>query len=211
MKLRLVLLTTFTALFSLAGIAETPSQTTQTQTPATQTATPTQSTTTQSVTNQTTPTAQTTDKTAKKDANLLGILLVINTNEVNAGKLAESKTSNDDVKQFAQKMETDHSKNADDTKALASKLGIEPATTDKSQTLEKKGQAELEKLKSTPDKKFDVVYITAMVKGHKTVLNLLNNAIQKTDNTDVKQHLEATREAVKEHLKLAENIQTKLK
>lgn len=211
MKLKVVILSIVAAVFSLTAIAETD-QATTTQSTTTQTTTTPSTTTPSTATTSTNATSQTTsDKSAKKDAEILGILLVLNNNEVDAGKLAEGKATNPDVKQFAQTMETDHSKNIDDTKTLASKIGVDPATTDKSKSFEKKGKAELDKLNATADNKFDIVYMTAMIKGHKEVLAFINSGLAKTKNPDVKQHLEATKDAVKKHLQTALDVRKKLK
>lgn len=162
--------------------------------------------------NQQPTTAQTvsTDKASKKDAEILGILLVVDNNEVNAGKIAADKASNADVKQFAQDLQTDHSKNYQDTQDLATRLNVTPATSDKSKAIEAKGKKDADKLNTLSADKFDAIYVSAMIKGHQEVLKMINAWISKTKNQDVITHLKATREAVTNHLKTAQDLKKKL-
>ena len=81
--------------------------------------------------------------------------------EVELGKLAAQKGSNDRVKQFGQKMVDDHSKANDDLKQAASQAGIElPADTSA------KHKQLVQKLSGLSGAAFDKAYMDAMVKDH---------------------------------------------
>ncbi len=82
--------------------------------------------------------------------------------EVQLGQLALQKSSNDQVKQFAQRMIDDHTKMINDMKPIASQLGIKiPNGPDK------KDKAEIAKLSALSGSDFDQAYVKDMVKDHK--------------------------------------------
>lgn len=149
--------------------------------------------------------------TQQTDAQILKAIIQINTNEIKVSKLAEKRTNNTAVKQFAQMMVTDHSKNRQDAKALATKITITPMTSAKSDTLKQNGVAELKTLKSTKQSDFDKTYMDAMVKGHQAVLAAIDNdLLPKANNADLKNFLTATRAAVAHHLEEAQKVQKTL-
>src|SRR4051812_38011728 len=73
------------------------------------------------------------------DPQIAAIVVTANTVDIDAGKLAKSKTKDAEVKKFAQQMVTDHAavnKNAVD---LATKLKVKPEENDTSKSLKKGG------------------------------------------------------------------------
>lgn len=161
-------------------------------------------------TSSTTSTTTNAPSPTQSDAQILKIIMVVNTNEVNAGKLAEGKATNSDVKNFAKKMQADHSKNLKDAEKLANKLNIKPEDSDTSNDLQKQGQEEGDKLAATDPTKFDQDYMDAMVNGHKKVLDMLDNTIPNTKNPDLVKFLKATRNKVEQHYKLAQEVSKKI-
>jgi putative membrane protein len=83
--------------------------------------------------------------------------------EVQTAQIALQKSNNDQVKQFAQRMVTDHSKMIDQMKPIAMKLGVKiPNGPDK------KDKAEMAKLQALSGPDFDRAYVKDMLKDHKT-------------------------------------------
>src|SRR5262245_12043961 len=104
-------------------------------------------------------TAQTVQTKAEtKNGQILEALTIINTNEINAAKEALARSSNPDVKNFAQAMMNDHSKNLAAVKSLSQKTNIQPVSSEKTDLLQKQGQTELNKLKAVSDHDFDATY-----------------------------------------------------
>ncbi len=122
--------------------------------------------------------------------------------EVQLGRLAEQKTQSDDVKQFAQKMVSDHTQMGDKWfKPVAKQLGVaEPKGPDKK---DKKLIAQLETL-SGPQ--FDAEYIQAMVKDHKQDLKNFTEEAQATQDPNVKQVAQHGAQIIQQHLQLIEQI-----
>src|SRR6266700_3229686 len=72
---------------------------------------------------------------APNDAQIASIVVTANTVDIDAGKLAESKSSNADVKAFAQRMITDHSGVNKSAVDLVTKLKVAPQDNPTSQSL----------------------------------------------------------------------------
>jgi putative membrane protein len=147
---------------------------------------------------------------SQEDAQVLGTLIAINKGEVDAGRLAESQSTNPDVKKFAKMMQHDHTHNLKATEALAKKLGIQPVDSSFTMDLQKKGEEEATKLKSLTGAEFNQEYANAMVKGHEGALAFLNDALTKVKNVKLIDHLKATRKKVEQHLKLAKELSQKV-
>ena len=179
----------FASSFSLGAIAET----------ATSTTTGTVSTST--------------DLTAaqKEDAQIINILRVINTNEINAGNEALKRTTNPAVRNFAQTMVTDHSENLRKVKTFSQKMNMLPLSSKKSTYLQNKGQEELQTLSTVSSATFDKTYIDAMVKGHEAALTVINKKLlPDVTNPQLKVLLTATAAKVSAHLTMAQAIQSQL-
>jgi putative membrane protein len=122
--------------------------------------------------------------------------------EVQLGNLAEQKSQSNDVKQFAQKMVSDHSQMNDKWfKPVAKQLGVsEPKGP------AKKDKKLIEKLQGLSGQQFDTEYIQAMVKDHKQDLKEFQNEAQAAQDPSVKQVAEQGAKVISQHLQLAEQI-----
>lgn len=143
------------------------------------------------------------------DAQIFGFTSLVDNAEVEAAQLAKEKASNAQVKEFADMMIADHSKNAREAGELAQQLGVnpsEPASDDVKQS-----HAELmSKLNAASGMAFDTTYISGMVMGHQTVLQRLNDAMNATQETRVREFLNTTRQTVQKHLERAQQVQGRL-
>ena len=129
--------------------------------------------------------------------------------EVELGQLAAQKASNEEVKQFGQRMVDDHSKANDQLKQVAAQehinLPTEPSAKDKAT------KARLEKLSG---EQFDRAYMRDMVKDHRTDVAEFAHEAKMGKDPAVKSFAESTLPTLREHLKLAEKTapsQTKTK
>jgi putative membrane protein len=122
--------------------------------------------------------------------------------EVQLGQLAQQKSQSNDVKQFAQKMVSDHSQMADKWfKPVAKQLGIsEPKGPSK------KDKKEIEKLQGLSGDAFDRAYIEMMVKDHKQDLKEFKDEAQAAQNPTLKQIAERGSNIISQHLQLIEQI-----
>jgi putative membrane protein len=122
--------------------------------------------------------------------------------EVQLGQLAQQKSQSNDVKQFAQKMVSDHSQMADKWfKPVAQQLGVpEPKGPSK------KDKKEIEKLQGLSGDAFDRAYIEMMLKDHKQDLKDFKDEAQTTQNPTVRQIAERGSNIISQHLQLIEQI-----
>lgn len=140
----------------------------------------------------------------------LSWLAAVNQNEIAAGKLAKTKATNPDVKQFAEHMISAHTQNLNQDMKVSHALNVKLADSSDVVELKNDGKKELATLKGLKGKEFDTAYIDAMVKGHTKVLNKLDSLIADAKNAVLQQYLTATREEVKHHLQMAQDVQQKL-
>jgi putative membrane protein len=139
------------------------------------------------------------DKLARKDRSFIEKAAKDSAAEIEAGKLASTKASNDQVKQFGERMVQDHGQAADELKQLAQSKGLDlPDAADRKHERELKG---LEK-KSGAD--FDKAYMSQMVKDHKKDLKEMQKAAKDAKDPDVKAFAEKTAGVIKEHLDMAQ-------
>jgi putative membrane protein len=142
---------------------------------------------------------------AATDSDFLKSAARANMGEVSAAKLALSKSSNDQVKQFAQKMIDDHTAMEQQVQQIASSLKVtlptEPSKADK---------AEAAKLQALSGPEFDKAYINAQVKDHKKVLAEMKQQNLSTQNPQVKELTGQGSQTVQEHLNMAQKLQSQL-
>lgn len=121
--------------------------------------------------------------------------------EVEFGELASEKAASPDVKQFGQKMVTDHTKLGDQMKQVAQEIGVTPPTH-----LSKKDQELKTKLQGMLGTQFDDAYIKAMVKDHKKDAEDFKSEAQQSQNPAVKQAAEQGAQVIDQHLQIIQQI-----
>jgi putative membrane protein len=145
------------------------------------------------------------------DAQIAMIVVVADTVDVDYGKLALKKTSNQAVKEFAETMVRDHTAVNDKAIALAKKLGVTPEESDASKSLKSDGKKELAKLKALTGANFDKAYVDNEVSYHEAVIGLLDKTlIPSTRNAELKSLLESGRPIFVAHLEHAKQLQASL-
>ncbi|WP_420473592.1 DUF4142 domain-containing protein [Noviherbaspirillum sp. ST9] len=149
---------------------------------------------------------------APSDAQIAGIVVVANTVDIDAGKLAEKKSSNKEVKAFAKQMVTDHTGVNKQASALVKKLKVTPEDSDTSKSLKEGGDANLAKLKGLKGKEFDKAYVDNEVTYHQAVIDALDKTlIPNAKNAELKDTLVKVRPAFVAHLEHARHLQSSMK
>jgi putative membrane protein len=146
------------------------------------------------------------------DAQIAHIVVTANQVDIDAGKLAESKATNPDVKKFGEQMVKDHTAVNKQASDLAKKLGVKPEDNATSRSLAQGGRdnlAHLKELKKGAD--FDKAYVDHEVAYHQAVLDALDKTlIPDAKNAELKDLLVKTRPAFEAHLEHAKMVQSKL-
>jgi putative membrane protein len=121
--------------------------------------------------------------------------------EVQLGQLALSKSSNDQVKQFAQKMIDDHTKLIQQTKPVAAQNDVQiPNGPDK------KSKAVMAKLQALSGDAFDQAYIKDMLKDHKMDDSDFKTEVSSGQSQQVKDLAAKGDAVVEHHLQMVEQI-----
>jgi putative membrane protein len=126
--------------------------------------------------------------------------------EVELGQLALEKAQNDQVKQFAQRMVTDHSQANSELVSMGDKMSITLPTE-----LDKENQDTKNKLSKLNGAKFDKEYMKAMVDDHQKDVNDFQKESSSAINSDVKAFASKTLPTLQQHLDLAKSINDSLK
>lgn len=146
------------------------------------------------------------------DAQIAAIVVTANQVDIDAGKLAQSMGSTQEIKAFGKRMVDDHTGVNQSATRLVKKLGVEPQSSATSESLKKSGDENLAKLKTLEGAEFDRAYIDNEVKYHQSVLDALDDTlIPNAKNAELKGLLVETRPAFVSHLEHAKQIQARLK
>jgi putative membrane protein len=129
--------------------------------------------------------------------------------EIESSKLALEKTTNADVKRFAQMMIDEHTKSSEGLKTAAASAG---PTASVPATLDLKHQGLLDELKAKASGgEFDRAYIEAQTKGHEDALKLHRSYAEQGDHGALKQHAAGAVPIVTAHLEQAQKISMAVK
>lgn len=151
------------------------------------------------------------DKGGPSDPQIAGIVVTANTIDINAGKLAKSRTKNKEVSKFAQLMITDHTAVNKQAGALAKKLGVKPADSPTSQSLKAGAAENVKNLKGLKGAAFDKAYVDHEVAYHQAVLDAIDQVlIPSAQNAELKDLIVKVRPAIAAHLDHAKMVQADL-
>jgi putative membrane protein len=135
------------------------------------------------------------DKKFVKDAAIGGMA------EVELAKVAVQKASDDNVKQFAQKMIDDHTKANDQLKEVATKNSIQVPDS-----LDSKHQSKIDKLSKLSGEQFDKAYVKDQLKDHETVVKKFQDEAQYGTDPNVKAFASSTLPTLEEHLNTVKSL-----
>jgi putative membrane protein len=148
---------------------------------------------------------------APNDAQIAHIVVTANQVDIDAGKLAESKSTNADVKAFGLRMVTDHTGVNKSATELVTKLKVTPEDNPTSQALKKGGEENLAKLKGLSGAAFDKAYVDHEVAYHQQVLDAVDKTlIPNAKNEELKALIVKVRPAFVAHLDHAKMLQSKM-
>src|SRR5262245_61346917 len=122
--------------------------------------------------------------------------------EVELGQLAADKASNAKVKEFGQRMVTDHGKAGDELKTIASSKSITLPTT-----INAKHKATKDRLSKLSGPAFDRAYMAEMVKDHQADATAFHKQATTGHDAEIKAWASKTGTMVDEHLKMARDVQ----
>lgn len=149
---------------------------------------------------------------APTDPQIAAIVVAANNADIEAGKLAEKKGSDAQIKAFAHQMVFDHTGVNKQAFDLVKKLKVTPEENDTSKSLKKSGDENVATLKKLSGKSFDKAYIDREVTYHQSVIDALDKTlIPNAKNAELKNLLVGVRPAFVSHLEHAKSVQATLK
>lgn len=145
------------------------------------------------------------------DPQIAAIVVTANQVDIDAGRLAGSKSHSKDVRQFAKMMVTDHSAVNKQAVALVHKLKVTPESNATSTDLQQGGTDNLSKLKKLQGQAFDRAYVDHEVAYHEAVIEALDKTlIPNAKNEELKALMVKVRPAFDAHLDHARHLQSAL-
>jgi putative membrane protein len=139
------------------------------------------------------------------DRNFMSTAADANLAEIDTAKMVAQKSTDPAVKDFANRMVTDHTQASQSLASVAEtsnvKLPTEPAATERNQ------KNELQKLSGA---KLDDTYLRDELRGHKEAIAAFENEIKNGQNQEVKHYAVQTLPTLQDHIRIAEDIAGKL-
>ena len=123
--------------------------------------------------------------------------------EVEAGKIAEERTQDPQIKAFAEKMVKAHTESTDKLKSLlvAMKSDIVPPAK-----LDDRRESMIDELRGAKDADFDARYLTQQVDAHKEALILMHGYTKDGDVPSITRFAAKMAPLVQSHLAIAEHL-----
>lgn len=141
------------------------------------------------------------------DAEIAAIVVTANQVDIDAGKLAVSRSNNEKVKAFAQLMITDHTGVNKAATELIARLKVTPQDNPTSQHLKTTGDMNLAHLKALSGAAFDYLYIDREFLYHQHVIDALDKTlIPGATNAELKALLIKVRPAFVAHRDHAKSL-----
>jgi putative membrane protein len=132
--------------------------------------------------------------------------------DISAAEQAKEKSSNKDVRAFAEDMERDHKAVNEKALALVKKLGVTPEDNDTSKALSKQAAEKRAELAKLSGKAFDKAYIDNEVAYHKAVNAALRTTlIPSASNAELKDLLTTGLKIFQGHEQHAEHVAAEFK
>lgn len=145
------------------------------------------------------------------DAQIAEIVVKANQVDVDAGRLAMSRTANSEVKAFAAEMVAAHTQIGNQARALVKKIGVTPEPSVTSHSLEGGGAANIALLEKLSVAQFDRAYVGHEVAYHRQVLAAVDDIlIPGAENPELKALLVAVRPIFVAHLEHAQHLRDSL-
>jgi len=141
----------------------------------------------------------------EKDSDYLVAAAEVDMKEIELGKLAQTKSTNADVKALAKMMVEAHTKSLTDLKAAAAKKNISLP-----ESFTEKGQDAYKDLNDKSGHDFDKAYADKMVEGHEKTIEKMEKASEKATDADIRMWAANMLPELRKHLEHAKMTKEKV-
>lgn len=141
----------------------------------------------------------------------LALVMAVDQHEIAAAEQARGKELSAEAADYADTLFEDHSRNLEATRALISQAGatdnVPGADDPMVEQMREKHSDERERLGQLDGNEYERAWIEAMVAGHTEALDTLDNQlIPSADEDELRDHLQASRQAIARHLETAQGL-----
>ena len=151
------------------------------------------------------------DAQSLDDPSIAHIAITANQLDITGAEQALAKSSNPQVRAFAETMVRDHEGVIAQASALAGRLGVTPTDNEVSRSLTEQAEAVRERLAPLTGPAFDRAYMENEVTYHAAVIGAIENTlVPNTSNADLKALLENVVPALRAHLEHARRLHADL-
>lgn len=148
---------------------------------------------------------------AVTDPQIAAIAVAANTHDIENAELALEKSENEEIRELAERMVTDHTAVNEQATELVTRLGVTPEENETSRELIRSGEEVRQRLSGLEGAEFDRAYIEHELAYHQQVLDALDQLlIPNAQNSELRSLLEQVRGAVAAHLEHAQQVQSTL-
>jgi putative membrane protein len=142
------------------------------------------------------------------DANIAAMLLAANNTDISYAELAPTRADRSDVKEFAQRMLTDHTGVNQAINTLLAQINLTPEDNIASLDMRDESATKRDIMRELSGHAFDSVYIANEVTYHTKLLKTIDSVLAPSArNPQLKQLIAGVRPAVAAHLEHAQRVQ----
>ena len=150
-------------------------------------------------------------ETQLSDPEIASVAVAANQVDIDYARLAQNKSKNQDILEFARTMAKDHQGVIDQAVALVTKLNVTPKDNAVSQNLKADAEKTRKSLNTKSGKAFDKAYIDNEVAYHQAVVSVVEGTlIPQSQNAELKALLQQVLPVLKTHLDHAVMVQGKI-
>ncbi|HJU66089.1 MAG TPA: DUF4142 domain-containing protein [Gemmatimonadaceae bacterium] len=143
--------------------------------------------------------------------NIVGFLTAANAAEIESGQAAQNMATNAQVREYARTIERDHSAARDRLSNLARQLNIQGATLPQDDDLVEDHNEAMQDLRGkAKGADWDKAFIDHQIDAHQKVIDEVEDAIEATENAQLKTELQNMLPNLRAHLQQAERIKEQL-
>ena len=145
------------------------------------------------------------------DSEIAAVLLAANGAEIEESRLAAARAENPAVRDYAERMLSDHTTANVDATMLFARNDVMPDPNDTSEEIATQSDEAMRQMATQAGADFDRAYMTRQNDAHLKLLNLLDmSLIMSAVDVDLREMLEMMRPAVADHLQAAHDLLSQL-
>lgn len=141
------------------------------------------------------------------DANVIATFNTIDHGEIETAQLVRQKASSAAVRNYAERMEAEHTAMLRQRQELASRLNIQPESPRLAVAIRKTQQKVMEELRSKSGSDLDRAYLEYQTTRHEQAMWMAAETARSANNAQLRQHLIEARPSLQSHSAAARSVE----